>query len=125
MEENKLKLLSEFLGEHYHIISEYWKCSCGESFSRSSDRIKHEQLNRTFSAEADLMALYRRIWSDEGKFKEDKFYKFHNYAFDVWEADVSLPEDEMHTFSAWLFCLSGSGYEERAEMICEWLEEVK
>lgn len=73
----------------------------------------------TFTTEADMMSLYRRLW-ETGKY----WPSFHDYAVDVW-SEISPPTEQWDCFTAWLFCLSGDGYEERCQMVAEFLEVEK
>jgi hypothetical protein len=70
--------------------------------------------NRTYSTEADTMELYRQIEKD-GKW--DVF--FWNSASSCKPKRHGLGASET---TAWLFCLSGKGYEDRCKMVAEFYD---
>ena len=86
----------------------------------------NETRTRSFTTEADLMALYRKLW-ERGEWGE--FFHHAKCPFEL----VALCPDESGTdydcyesdLTAWLFCLSGSGYEERCEMVGKYLRGRK
>ena len=79
-------------------------------------------MNRDFDIERDLMALYRELVEIE------EFEAFCTWVWDSFDESGythkgpysgSLYFDA--TWIAWLLCLSGEGYEERCEMVGEYL----
>jgi hypothetical protein len=62
-----------------------------------------------------MMALYRAI-AKAGKWEE--FERYMAYEIDDYK-NYRHPE----SFTAWLFCLSGSDYEGRCEMVAEFLKK--
>lgn len=73
---------------------------------------------RGYDTEQDMMALYRKLW------EKGKWEKFYCLADLEWS---DIPENqfgsEYHDFDAWLFCLSGEGYEERCQMVADFIRK--
>lgn len=113
MNDTDRKLLTEYLGECWHEFHREHpnKHYCSKCVSTAS--------NRTFFAEADMMALYRRI-AEKGEWEE-----FCKVMIGEWESKNNYVDLEISEFTAWLFCLSGEGYEERCQMVAEFLKRRK
>lgn len=123
--EAQCKRLTLFLGECWHedqsSIYHPCCCSCGKEYGEDIYRCFTDHLelsNRTFTTQADMMDLYKKLhevgkW---GEFISDTYFK--------WEGGQMLLPAE-GDFIAWLFCLSGEGYEERCGMVDEFLEGGK
>jgi hypothetical protein len=93
-----------------------WRCSCGTGFTYLKDDMQvHCKINnRPFTTQADVMALYVAI------FKAGKWRDFGVFAYEKWDEESSS-----NWFDAWLFCLSGEGYEERCKMVADFMKGVK
>jgi len=113
------KRLTEFLGECWHkyvwVIKEdklskfgCWECAGCNHATQYHERQKR---NRSFTTEADLMALYRAIW------KEGKWGEFENYAY---QKSYGLGNKSPLPFIAWLLCLDGD-YERGCGMVGEFI----
>ena len=110
-------LTEKVLHECWHIAeqikfpddSDYFRCSkCKFPMRRCSFR--------AFDNEADMMEVYRAIYND-GKWKD-----FITYSNDLWWKDAGLyqlVEEAVADYSAWLFCLDKTGYEDRCKMVSE------
>jgi len=111
MTESDCKRLTEFLGEKYHDYKidhvHLSTCSCGLTGCVVVDSCSRQ--NRTFSTRDDMMDLYAAI------FKEGKLTMFMLR---------TAPDPKMYfsEYIAWLFCLSGEDYEERCEMVRDFIE---
>jgi len=70
--------------------------------------------NRTFDNRDDMMDLYQAIK------KAGKWDDFDNYS---WNYRKGVNPEISH--AAWLFCLSGVGYEDRCQMVAEFWREGK
>lgn len=122
MNDQKRKKLTEFLGECWHEYPTKDSLPNGKkSLWDTCLKCKyHNHLSehslRTFTTEQDMIALYRGL-------HEKKMYwpRFHDYAADKW-SDINCPSESWDCFTAWLFCLSGDGYEDRCEMVADFLE---
>ena len=121
----------QFLTER--VLKEQWhelflnmpkvKCSCGKEFFALSLDALNEHRTRTFTTEADMMALYRQI---------EKNGKWVSYGFERWIYQRYYAPDALAgymsgtTFTKWLFCLDGKDYEDRCKKAAEfygWREE--
>ncbi|MDD5095862.1 MAG: hypothetical protein PHV74_16040 [Dehalococcoidia bacterium] len=128
MNDEDRKLLTEYLGECWH------EWTGGVAVKTSSittimcqkcGKIKWHDLPRTFTTRSDMMGLYQAIA------KKGKWGEFFHHAKDPFEL-VALCPDESGTgydcyesdFTTWLFCLSGEGYDERCQMVAEWVKEA-
>lgn len=94
MNDDCRKRLGEFLGE-------YWYYLCRD-------------VNRTFTTERDMMTLYRKLW-ETGKWEDFWCAKHLAVPFNTIGSSTGK-------FSAWLFCLSGEGYEEACKRVDDFLE---
>ena len=130
------KLLTEYLGECWHELPDNplgekemgtcVKCrlflgyiGTGWDWAVDDDvRIPH---NRTFTIRADMMDLYDRLFQ---KHKWHKFTVFAKMRFSFNDYDQTFTNIETG-FYAWLFCLSGEGYEDRCQMVANWVKEAK
>ena len=75
--------------------------------------------NRTFSTESDMMALCGKIF-EAGKWEEFLQFISRKTKGSYFSVEDGTGWISGNSFSiAWLFCLSGEGYEERCEMIAE------
>ena len=72
----------------------------------------NDGINRTFTTRDDMMDLYQVIE------KAGKWDDFDNYS---WNYRKGVKPEISHT--TWLFCLSGVGYEDRCQMVAEFLEK--
>jgi hypothetical protein len=103
--EAKKQLTEDVLHECYHERTEEglreWTVCTNKNCS--SD---HPQ--RTFTARDDLMDLYSALWMD-GRWEAFQRKAYINCGNDLRAIDG--------TFDAWLTCLSGEGYEDRCEMV--------
>lgn len=127
MTDEQRKALTLYLGECWHEAEKryvnlggmntevpMWICKhCGDG-STSSDIswAKH----RTFTTDADMMALYRRIEKD-GKW--DDFVKHTNAKWGENAALYMVVEEAIADYIAWLFCLNGKNYEDLCKMVAE------
>lgn len=112
-------LTERVLGECWHERAnpgnaEQPRCTCGvvndSAFALNEGHIF--KVRRTFDCEADMMALYRAIkkagkWEDFEKIAKTK----HPHGWGIY------PDKD--TFTSWLICLSGEGYEKRCKMVAE------
>jgi hypothetical protein len=123
MIETDRKLLTEYLGECWHewqyikgsIRQELFQCcKCGEACKGVASE---EQKQRTFTTREDLYDLFGKIY-EAGRWEE-----FEAYAWDRWP-DVGSFKHGIGKYTAWLFCLSGDGYEERCQMMTDWIKEA-
>jgi hypothetical protein len=75
MTDEMRKKLTEFLGERWHVPYRFWDYGCG---------MMREVTNRTFTTDADMMAVFRKI-RDVGKlsnfdmFCQDIFLEYTGY----------------------------------------------
>lgn len=122
-DELRCYLTEKVLGECWHERAnpgntEQPRCTCGavndSAFALNEGHIF--KVRRTFATEADMMVCYRVL------FKTGKWEEFCNFSMDVWvmDNDLSSIEDTI-PFVAWLFCLSGEGYEDRCKMVAEFV----
>jgi hypothetical protein len=110
------KALTEFLGECWHeygIDSEGYESSCIKCHTW-----RCQQERRAFTSESDMMALYRRL-HEVKKWKEFYLWAVKKSTYEIYEG-FELYDYEM---SAYLFCLSRTGYEEWCGMCAEFLKE--
>jgi len=124
------KLLTEYLGECWHrpdAGSQMIKphayigipCSCGTV----SYNARHASTNnRTFTTRNDTVDLYEAIA------KKGKWWEFADYAGNQ-DTEHSVTEFEtilqiFASIASWLFCLNGQGYEERCQMVADWIKEA-
>ncbi|MDD5095865.1 MAG: hypothetical protein PHV74_16055 [Dehalococcoidia bacterium] len=69
---------------------------------------------RTFTTRDDMMDLYGAV------VKAGKWDEFAQYCYEQHgEKGAPCWDDD-----AWLFCLSGEGYEDRCQMVAEWIKEA-
>ena len=68
--------------------------------------------NRTFDNRSDLMDLYAVIE------KAGRWRNFEGETFDYWDEE-RIHDTTNSSFTAWLFCLDGEGYEDRCKMVSE------
>lgn len=114
------KRLTEYLGECWHTFrsSNYLsfpdRCLDCDAYITSSSR-------RTFTTDADMMALYRAIYK-KGKWSKFIIYTEKTYCFQL---QLDSIRHNLHNFNAWLFCLDGKDYEARCCLVAEWLEVRK
>ena len=133
MNDDRRKMLTEYIGECWHESDQtdcvgrqklnggtlYQKCKhCNKIMSSSFERFLY---NRTFTTESDMIALYRNLWKAVGM---QSWYRFYDEAMDIYHEIHNPCECLTDTggFTAWLFCLSGSGYDERCQMVYEFLK---
>lgn len=104
MTDEMRKILTEFLGERWHVPYRFWDYGCG---------MMREAKNRTFTNDADMLAVFRAI-RDKGKWSE--FYRFTGKHWlkddDAWEREEPL--------EVWLFMGS---YERACCLAADFLEE--
>jgi hypothetical protein len=122
MIETDRKLLTEYLGECWHdydwVNGVGWKCKCGHE-AYLPDTFKN---NRTFTTREDMMDLYEVIW------KKREWEGFIDYSgnedteHDCSEFETTL--DIFASMAAWLFCLSGSGYDAACQRVADWIKEA-
>jgi len=111
-EEIRRYLTEEVLGECWHELDGNQPgchcIKCGMRFTaiHYSDW-NPKAFNRTFITQADMMDLYKAL------IKARRWGAFDKFSYDKW-----LINTNTH-YSAWLFCLSGEGYEERCKMVLE------
>lgn len=119
MNDERRKRLTEYLGECW---SPDRVCPACYAFHQSAYRRKDVKegctcSNRSFTTDADMMAVYRAIYRD-GKWEE-----FTTYSNEVWwvidAGSYAITEEEIANYTAYLFCLDGKGYEERCKMVSE------
>lgn len=105
------KLLTAYLGECWHEQDDRYETMhvCKICKQRVGP-------NRIFSTEPDMMALYRRMVEKKGE-------EFCNCVGEKWESIRCYVDMDIPDFTAWLFCLSGEGYEERCQVVADWLKE--
>lgn len=135
MKTEDCKILTEYLGECWHDLAgfgypirddwfalkksythppKYNKCiHCGKSARFLRD-------NRTFTSRADMMDLYEAI-AKKGEWFDYYYHMFNKFARLM--ADISKGSTQQD-FAAWLFCLNGQGYEERCQMVADWIKEA-
>ena len=136
MKTEDCKILTEYLGDCWHDLAgfgypirddwfalkksythppKYNRCiHCGKSARFLRD-------NRTFTTRADMMDLYDRLFQ---KHKWHKFTVFAKMRFSFNDYDQTFTNIETG-FYAWIFCLNGDGYEDRCQMVSEWIKEGK
>ena len=109
------KLLTEYLGECWHDLnSTLHKCPiCAKPFIAY-----RKDMRRTFTTREDMMDLYKAIVKrgEWGNFTEEIYYD--------WEDIRGFVRPGPGEFNAWLFCLSGDGYEEKCQMVVDWVKEA-
>ena len=103
-DENK-KLLTKYLGER-------WR-------DKTVEDVFEWQDNRTFTSRADMMDLYDRLFQ---KHNWHKFTVFAKMRFSFNDYNQTFTNIETG-FYAWVFCLDGDGYEDRCQMVAEWIYE--
>lgn len=74
----------------------------------------YQSNNRTFTTRDDMIDLYEAI-QKMGEWTI--FYRFIQRKFSVLH-DFRLAKND--TVTAWLFCLDGTGYEVRCQMVADW-----
>ena len=114
-------LTENVLGECWHAFTfndfGYKVCKCNGKpwiFGDSNERIDLHT-NRTFTTRNDLMDLYELIEKDG---KLISFLNYLNAACD-WKDFDPIRDRALEYLFKWLFCLDGSGYEEKCKMVAE------
>ena len=104
-------LTEKVLKECWHSSETWYDC----------DNAKHCR-RRTFDNRNDLMDLYEQIEKDG---KLISFLNYLNAACD-WKDFNPIRDRALEYLFKWLFCLDGSGYEEKCKMVAEFYgwEEV-
>lgn len=102
------KLLTEYLGER-------WR-------DKTVEDVFEWEENRDFTTRNDMMDLYEAIA------KKGKWWEFVDYAGNQ-DTEHSVTEFEttfqiFASMASWLFCLNGQGYEERCQMVADWIKEA-
>jgi hypothetical protein len=107
MTDEDKKLLTEYLGER-------WR-------DKTVEDVFEWEENRTFYILDDMMDLYDRLFQ---KHKWHKFTVFAKTRFSFNDYNQTFTNIETG-FYAWVFCLDGDGYEDRCQMVAEWIKEGK
>jgi len=117
MKDEDKKLLTEYLGECWH------DCENDEECSKCKKTLRgyYFGTHRTFTTRADMMDLYDRLFQ---KHKWHKFTVFAKMRFSFNDYDQTFTNIETG-FYAWIFCLNGDGYEDKCQMVAEWIKEGK
>jgi len=115
---NWKQFLTEKVLHEPEATSEYTVANNGDLVS-----VKTVIKNRTFDNRNDLMDLYELIK------KDGKLISFLNYLNSVcdWKDFDPIRVRALRYLFNWLFCLDGSGYEEKCKMVAEfygWKEAV-
>ncbi|OQB08724.1 MAG: hypothetical protein BWY21_01112 [Parcubacteria group bacterium ADurb.Bin216] len=97
------------MGECWHegssLLNVGYHCrKCDKAFS----------VNRTFDNRNDLLDLYEAIYMD-GKWIEFEAEIYERVFIPYYYKEAKA----INNFNAWLFCLSGDGYEERCKIVSE------
>jgi len=95
------KMLTKYLGER-------WR-------DKTVEDVFEWQDNRTFTTRDDMMDLYRKLATD-GKWEEFDEYMW----FNKWPDSGNMKKG-MSKYMTWLFCLASPDYEERCQMVADWL----
>jgi len=103
-------LTEKVLGECWHdgtsiLMAGYHCKKCDKIFS----------CNRTFDNRNDMMDLYEQIEKDG---KLISFLNYLNAACD-WKDFDPIRDRALEYLFKWLFCLDGSGYEEKCKTVAE------
>jgi hypothetical protein len=123
MDDADRKLLTEYLGECWH--------EPGDRVSKESPVIQCAKCKKyyhpmsgfhTFTTLTNMMDLYEAI------VKKGKWWEFVDYAGNQ-DTEHSVTEFEttfqiFASIASWLFCLNGQGYEERCQMVADWIKEA-
>lgn len=113
--EDKIKLLTEYLDECFHIPTEYFtedKIECGLVCTKCGKRgnFYDGELNqRTFTTGQDLYDLYRKIVEKGG------WDDWEDYTEKIWLADKDETYQDLYQ-SAWLF------HVDRIPLIWGWVD---
>ena len=119
MRDEDRKLLTEYIGECWHepgyrvsMDSPVMQCAKCKKYYHPMSGF------RTFTTRDDMMDLYKAIVKrgEWGKFTEEIYYD--------WEDTRGFVRPGSGEFHAWLFCLSGDGYEEKCQMVADWVKEA-
>lgn len=142
MDDSDRRLLVEkVLKEPWHTLIHYLddgtvKCLCGKLFRDLDEGTLHvgQENYRTFTTRSDMMDLYEAIQ------KAGEWRCFIRFTGKHWMTDCSEGEAERELkiysltevirnthadFYAWLFCLDGTGYEDRCQIIADWAKGEK
>jgi hypothetical protein len=108
-DEQKKMLTEEVLGECWHEGSMPINCGyrcikCGDTYT----------VNRPFTTDADMMALYRAIR------KNDSWFSFCDFAR---QKCININIDDYEEIVAWFLCLDGKDQEARCCLVAEWWVE--
>jgi|GEM_PF-4201014 len=76
-----------------------------------------DQVIRHYDTPADLHAVYSAIVR---KGEWDRFMNFANMTC-RWDNLDPIRDNVFNYFTAWLFCLASPDYEERCQMVADWL----
>ena len=111
-DETRRYLTEKVLGECWHsnIPTSSICCKCRDVVS---------VIPRTFDNHSDMMDLYQAIE------KAGKWINFLNWVFNDLEEPYRGDSYYSTASIAWLFCLSGEGYEDRCKMVAEFWGEAK
>ena len=115
---NWKQFLAEKVLHEPEATSEYTVANNGDLVS-----VKTVIKNRTFDNRNDLFDLYEAINRDG---KLISFLNYLNAACD-WKDFDPIRDRALEYLFKWLFCLDGSGYEEKCKMVAEfygWKEAV-
>lgn len=104
---NWKQFLTEKVLREPEAASEYIVANNGDLVS-----VKTVIKNHTFDNRNDLLDLYEAIYRD------GKWDKLEDHLFSLWDDLFPLQKDTT-TFTPWLFCLDGKGYEDRCKMVAE------
>lgn len=116
MTDDDRKFLTKAMGECWHGVDpkNQLTCLCGVHFLKQRDFQFHIlSINRTFDNRKDMMDLYQSIY-EEGKWN----------GFSWWARighGITGGKNWRERNDAWLFCLSGEGYEERCQLVADFL----
>jgi len=130
-ESDKRLLVEKVMGKIYHenpcggsirTDGGNWRCLCGRTFGAIHGLRCHQGVhgrNPTFTTQADLLALY------SGLFRMGRWGKFTAYTSRIWNAIPEYELTQFDMFPAWLFCLSGEGYEEKCQVVADFVRGEK
>ena len=116
-DETRQFLTEKVLGLCWHEVTAHYSSrvcmKCGLKYA-SHDNTPIQ--NRPFSTHDDMMDLYQAV-EKAGKWEE--FYRFATE--EPYRKTKSFLDGS--SFISWFFCLSGSGHEDRCQMVAEFWRE--
>jgi len=132
MNDDDRKALTLYLGECWHEPDS--ECALGREYN-GGGMMKQKCLkcgcllsttyqiyedNRTFDTRADMMDLYEAI------VKRGEFSSIFNYLHGKcdWKELDPIRDNVFEYLFKWIICLSGESYEDRCQMVVDWVKEA-